>query len=405
MPNFSYQAINSQGEKITGSFEAASVEAVQTILSNQGSIPLQVSLLKERGFDSTGLANLLAKKVKTPDIIMFTKQFRTMLRSGISILQIFSILAEQAKNISLKNALTSMGKDVQEGETMTSVFRKHPAIFSRLYCGLINAGEFSGTMPEILDRVTYILEHEYKVKRDINAALAYPKLVVLTLIGAFFFLLTFVIPKFVAIFNRAGLELPIPTKICLWLYSMMSSYWPIMLALAVIGSITIKMYLSTEKGAYHRDALLIKLPIVGPLFVKSAMSRFASILAILLASGVSVLESFEILVETIGNAAISKEFSVISEKLEAGRGISEPLRSTQLFPPMVVNMIAIGEESGALEEMLREVAGHYDEEVEYAVAGLAEAIGPLLLVVLTVVVGFFALAIFLPMWDMAKMVK
>lgn len=404
MPKFSYQAINPQGEKIDGTIDASNAEAVQNILSNQGSIPLSVSSLKEKSISSSSLETFLAKKVTTPEIIIFTKQLRTMLRSGIPILSIFSILAEQSENDSLKKALAGMEKEVHEGATMTSVFQNNPHIFSRLYCGLINAGEISGTMPEILDRVTFILEHEYKVKRDIKAALAYPKLVIITLFGAFFFLLTFVIPQFVSVFNKAGLELPVPTKICLWLYSMLSGYWFIMLAAVIISFLSIKMYCATKNGEINKDLLLINLPIVGPLFVKSAMSRFSSILAILLASGVNVLESFEILVDTIGNAAIANEFSAISEQLEEGRGISEPLRSAKLFPPMVVNMVSIGEESGSLEDMLREVASHYDEEVDYAVAGLAEAIGPLLIVVLTIVVGFFALAIFLPMWDMAKMV-
>nr|MBF0222694.1 type II secretion system F family protein [Desulfobulbaceae bacterium] len=208
MPKFSYQAINPQGERVTGTLDASNAEAVQTILSNQGSIPLTVKSFKESSVSSTSLETFFAKKVKTPEIILFTKQLRTMLRSGIPILSIFSILADQSENISLKKALGTMEKEVHEGATMASVFRKHPAIFSKLYCGLINAGEISGTMPEILDRVTYILEHEYKVKRDIKAALAYPKLVILTLFGAFFFLLTFVIPKFVTVFSKAGLDLP-----------------------------------------------------------------------------------------------------------------------------------------------------------------------------------------------------
>ena len=406
MPQFNFTAITAHGKTIAGVMEAASVAAVQTQLARQGQIPMQVTPVK--GATSTGTTGLPAffnKKVTTPELILFTKQLRTMLRTGIPILKTISILEAQTKNPTLKKALTQMEQEIQEGSTMTSVFKRQPHIFSKLYCGLINAGEMSGTIAEILDRVTFILEHEYKVKRDIKSALAYPKMVVITLVGAFFFLLNFVIPKFVGIFAKAGIDLPLPTKICLLMYHGMQTYWPVMLGSAIAVFVSLQLFFKSEQGAISRDRFLIRLPIVGPLFVKSAMSRFASILAILLSSGISVLASFEILSATIGNAAIAQEFDTLATKMSEGHGISAPLRASTFFPPMVVNMIAIGEEAGSLDEMLRQVASHYDEEVEYAVAGLAEAIGPIMIVMLTGVVGFFAMAIFLPMWDLTKMVK
>ena len=406
MPQFQFTAITAQGKTIEGVMEAASVAAVQAQLARQGQIPMRVTPAK--GTSSTtpsAIAKLFNKKVTTPELILFTKQLRTMLRTGIPIIKTLSILGEQTKNPTLKTALVQMEKEIQEGSNLTSVFRRHPQIFSTLYCGLIHAGEMSGTIAEILERVTYILEHEYKVKRDIKSALAYPKMVVITLIGAFFFLLNFVIPKFVGIFSKAGIDLPMPTKVCLLMYHGMQSYWPLMLGTVMAVVMAFQFLVKTEQGAISRDLFLIRLPIVGPLFVKSAMSRFSSILAILLSSGISVLASFEILSATIGNAAIAKEFDTLATKMSEGHGISAPLRASTLFPPMVVNMIAIGEEAGSLDEMLRQVASHYDEEVEYAVAGLAEAIGPIMIVALTAVVGFFAMAIFLPMWDLTKMVK
>jgi len=404
MPRFSYKAINTSGQTINGTMEASSADAVLGMLVTQGNIPISVTAAKGTEGSASGLQALLAP-VKPPEIILFTKQLRTMLRSGIPVLQIFSILAEQTKNATLRKALLAMEQEIREGATLSSVFNKQSHIFSKLYCGLISAGELSGTMVEVLDRVTYIIEHEYKVKRDIKSALAYPKMVLVTLFGAFFFLLTFVIPKFVGIFSKAGITLPLPTKICLLLYSGLKMYWPVLLGGAAAAVTAYKLIVRTEQGAIARDLFFIRLPIIGQLFVKSAMSRFASILAILLASGVSVISSFEILSATIGNAAIAKELDDLSTEMQEGKGVSEPLRKSKFFPPMVVNMIAIGEESGSLEEMLRQLAGHYDEEVEYAIAGLSEAIGPVLIVVLTAVVGFFALAIFLPMWDLTKMVK
>ncbi len=216
MPRFTYKAIDAGGKEITGTMEATSADAVQGMLVTQGNIPVEVKAAGKEG-GGGGLQDLL-NPVKPQEIILFTKQLRTMLRSGIPVLQILTILAEQTKNPTLKKALLTMEQEVREGATLSSVFAKQSHIFSKLYCGLINAGEMSGTMVEVLDRVTYIIEHEYKVKRDIKSALAYPKMVVFTLFGAFFFLLTFVIPKFVGIFTKAGLTLPLPTKICLVLY-------------------------------------------------------------------------------------------------------------------------------------------------------------------------------------------
>jgi len=253
--------------------------------------------------------------------------------------------------------------------------------------------------------LTYIIEHEHKVKSDIKSALQYPIIVVIFLVIAFFILLTFVIPKFITIFINAGLDLPLPTVICRIMYDCLIGYWYILAIVVAVIVAGLTAYLRTPAGQYVRDSYLMKLPVLGPLFIKSAMSRFASIFAILQSSGIPVLEAMSILTGTIGNSAISREFDRIRDQLEEGRGIASPLQSAKYFTPMVVNMVAIGEESGNLDEMLREVADHYDVEIEYAVAKLSEAVGPLLTVGLAGVVGFFALAIFLPMWDLTQMVK
>jgi type IV pilus assembly protein PilC len=270
---------------------------------------------------------------------------------------------------------------------------------------MVHAGEVSGTVSEVLDRLSYILEHENKVKSDIRSAMQYPALVVIALAIAFFVLLTFVIPKFETIFSTTGLTLPLPTRIAIALYHFLRGYWPV-LTLGAIGLFFgLRSYLKTEQGRFVKDSLLLKAPVFGPLFIKAAMSRFASIFAILQASGVPVIKAMTILSGTIGNAAIARAFDAIGKQLEEGRGISGPLASANYFTPMVVDMVAIGEESGNIDGMLREISSHYDEEVRHAVSRMADALGPVLVVALAVVVGFFALAIFMPMWDMTKMVR
>ncbi len=405
MPGFSYRAINQKGASVTGVIEAESVEAVQNLLNEQGFIPSDVT--EQKSAMSGGFLHRLQTKlttVKMDELILFTKQIRTMLIAGLSILKALEVLENQTQNLKLKSVIASMSLEIKEGFALHEVFGKHPNIFPPLYVSMIKAGESSGTLTNVLERLIYILDHEYKVKSNIKSALQYPAIVVVALAGAFLVLLTFVIPKFVNIFNKVGLDLPLPTRICLYLYRFLHDYWYLLLGGLVLVIVGLSYWFKTEPGRYVRDRFILGLPLIGNLFVKAAMSRFASIFSILQASGVSVLNAFEILSGVIGNAAISREFSNLKDKIEEGRGISAPLRSAKYFTPMIVDMVAVGEESGQLEEMLRVVSVHYDDEVEYAVKGLSDAIGPILIVSLAAVVGFFALAIFLPMWDITKMV-
>ncbi|MBW2630459.1 MAG: type II secretion system F family protein [Deltaproteobacteria bacterium] len=406
MPSFSYKAINQKGASVSGVVEAESIGAVQNLLNEQGFIPSAVTE-ESSATSSDFLARIQAKlaSVKMEELILFTKQFRTMLIAGLSILKVLEVLENQTQNLKLKSAIASMAVEIKEGFSLNEVFGKHPGIFSPLYISMIKAGESSGTLADVLERLIYIMEHEHKVKSNIKSALQYPIIVVIALVGAFLVLLTFVIPKFVKIFTKAGLDLPLPTAVCLHMYRFLHNYWYLLLGGLILVIVGLKYWFKTEPGRYVRDRFILRVPLIGNLLEKAAMSRFASIFSILQASGVTVLDSFEILSGTIGNAAISREFLRLKDKVEEGRGISGPLRSAKYFTPMIVDMVAVGEESGQLEEMLRVVSTHYDDEVEYAVKGLSDAIGPVLIISLAAVVGFFALAIFLPMWDLTKMVK
>jgi len=405
MPHFSYKAINQDGAEVSGVLEARSVTAAQQLLGEQGLIPSAVTEKTLASGNPLAGIQMRLTSVSMKELILFTKQFRTMLIAGLSILKVLEILEHQTQNLRLKKALNDMMVEIKEGLSLNEAFREHRDIFSPLYISMVEAGEFSGTLPDILERLVYILEHEQKVRADIKSALQYPITVIAALVVAFFVLLTFVIPKFVGIFQKAGLDLPLPTLICLHMYQFLQQYWYLLFGGCALGILAFGYWVKTEQGEYVRDALILRIPLVGVLFVKAAMSRFASIFAILQASGLTILNSLEILSGTIGNAAISREFSNLRNRVQEGKGISSPLKSSRYFPPMVVDMVAVGEESGELEEMLRVIAGHYDDEVEYAVKGLSDAIGPVLVVSLAAVVGFFAMAIFLPMWDLTKMVK
>ena len=406
MATFSYQAINESGTTLSGVIQADSAEMAENLLLSKGYIPSKIVAASRAGSASLlERINQALGHVKITDLILFSKQFRSMMQAGIPIIRLLTVLENQTENKVLKKATAVIGQDIREGSTLHNAMKKHPAIFSPLYLSMINAGEISGTIPEVMERLISIIEHEAKIKSDIKSALQYPIIVVIALGIAFFVLLTFVIPKFVGIFTKVGLTLPLPTKIAMLLHHFLIGYWFIILA-AVIGVIVgLRLWFKTDAGRLTRDTLILKLPLFGPLLQKAALSRFASIFAILQASGVPVMQALEVLSGTIGNAAIARQFDVVREKVKEGQGISGPLGSAKYFTPMVVDMVAIGEESGNIDDMLRQISLHYDDEVAYSVKRLSDAIGPILVVGLAAVVGFFALAIFMPMWDMTKMAQ
>jgi type II secretory pathway component PulF len=406
MASYVYSAINESGNTVSGSIEAETEAMVNSILDSRKLIPIRIVVDDKNKISISSLALLrFGGSVKTKDLILFTKQFRSMMQAGVPIIRLLHVLENQTQDKTLKRVVIAISHDIRDGLSLYAAMKKHPSIFSPLYLSMINAGEVSGSVPEILGRLIDIVEHEAKIKSDIKAALQYPMIVLIALGIAFFILLTFVIPKFVDIFAKAGIALPLPTKIAMLLYQGLANYWYILIFGVVALIVGLRLYFKTVAGRYALDSFLLKLPLFGPLFQKSAMSRFASIFAIMQASGVPVMKTMEVISDTIGNTAISREFDRVRDRIQEGQGISGPLGSAKYFTPMVVDMVAVGEESGNIEDMMRQVSLHYDDEVAYAVKGLSDAIGPILIVGLAAVVGFFALAIFLPMWDLTKMVK
>ena len=405
MPKYSYEAINETGASVSGVMDAESIDAARTLLLNRGWIPSRVAGMSERGAVLGITWESLQQRVggvSMQELILFTKQFRTMFLAGVPIMRLLEVLEVQVSNPKLRQIVSEITQDVREGSPLSDAMAKHPGTFNTLYRSMIKAGEASGTIPEVLQRLIYILEHEHKIKSDVKSALQYPIIVVAALGIAFFVLLNYVIPRFVGIFARVGVELPWPTKVSLFLHHLLTDYWFVTLAVLIGTIVGAGYYFRTEQGKFVRDAFLLRVPLLGPLFMKSAMSRFASIFSILQASGVPVMNSLQILSGTIGNTAIAREFDQVRDRVEEGRGISGPLSTARYFTPMVIQMVAIGEESGQLDEMLQAVSVHYDDEVAFAVKRLSDAIGPILVVGLAFVVGFFALAVFLPMWDLTK---
>lgn len=405
MNTYHYQAIDFQSQLQQGHVVAESLGDANNQLHLRKLNPVSIQSVRKQ--KKTDLGNLLKKsrRVSTYDLVLYTKQVVTMIRVGIPITQTLEILHEQTEHPRLREVSQVLRLDVQEGTSFSEALEKHPKVFPPLYCTIVAAGEKSGALPIAMDRLVYLIEHEAMVKNEVKSAIRYPLMVVAALVVAFIIMLGFVIPSFASFFEKADLVLPLPTRICLQLSAFLTQYGLYLLAAVVALGFLVRYLLRLPSAQLYRDTLLLKLPIIGPVLIKSAMTRFASVFAILQSSGILILEALDILSQSIGNAAISTQFMRLRESLKEGQGMSVPLRAARYFPPLLVSMVAIGEETGRLDEMLRTVAAHYDMELRHTIKKMTDSIGPILIVVLLIVVGFFALSIYLPMWDLAQMAK
>lgn len=404
MAIYNYQASDPSGNLRNGTLTADTLEDALIQIADSNLVPIDLQRTGGRSAGAFSRLKTYYLPVPAADLIVFTKQLATMVRVGIPITQAFAILKDQTEQPRLRYLAGQIQEDIEAGSSLSAAAAKHSKVFSPLFCSMIEAGEASGNLPEVFDRLLYLIEHEAKVKAEIKTAMRYPVIVVTVLVVAFLIMVGFVIPRFTSFFKKQELNLPLPTRMCMTMSEILTSYgiW-IFLGFIVTGFFFHRYFNGTDRGRLTRDRALLATPLVGPVLIKSAMSRFASIFALLQSSGVLVLDSLRILTETVGNVAISAEFQKVRDLLEEGHGIAGPLSSSKYFPPMLINMVKIGEESGRLDEMLRHVSEHYDEEISYTIKKMTDAIGPILIVSLTGVVGFFALAIYMPMWELTQM--
>ena len=409
MPTFSYVAINEQGQEVSGALDAADSTAAEKALEEQELLPIKVSLGAEEKRKATvsGIGGKKSKrrKVSDRDIIDFSKQMVTLLRAGVPILSSLETLAGQAENPIFGEMLMQIASDIAAGNDFSAALRKHPTVFSELYANSVKAGEVGGVLDEVLHRLTAVMQRDAEIRKSVKAAMRYP-IIVISMMGIAFLVLTaLVVPKFATIFRQVGLDLPIPTKVLITLADFLQGYWWL-LVIVVGGAIAgFIMIVRNEKGRYWWHGVLLKLPVFGPLVLKTAMTRFTKMFETLSRSGLPILQIFDVVSRTIGNDVIGEALVHASEGIEHGRGVAVSLADTGLFPPLVVRMITVGEESGAIDDMLANISEYYDEEVKSAVEGMTAMIEPMLTVGMAVMVLFFALAIFLPMWDMTSLAQ
>jgi len=400
MPIFTYSARPATGgEMQTGELDLASKDEVMAHLTRQRLIPVSV---REKPKD---LKISFGTGVSTRDIVIFTRQFATMINSGLPLVQSLDILAEQTENEALRKTISEVLYDVESGHTLADAMGKHPKIFTELYVNMVAAGEAGGILDTILLRLATFLEKNDALIRKIKGAMIYPAVIFSVAGGAILILLAFVIPTFQTMFEAAGIPLPLPTRIVIGMSAFLQAYWWAVFA-GIIGAVVgIRAYYKTNAGQLVIDRLLLSLPILGDLQRKSAVSRFTRTLGTLVSSGVTILEGLEITAKTAGNRVIHDAVMGSRASIAGGETIAGPLKESGVFPPMVVQMINVGEQTGGLDEMLSKIADFYDEEVDAAVEALLAAMEPIMIVVLGVIVGGMIVAMYLPIFDMINAVQ
>ncbi|RMF94290.1 MAG: type II secretion system F family protein [Nitrospinota bacterium] len=346
----------------------------------------------------------LGEKVKEKDIVVFTRQFATMIDAGLPLVQCLDILAHQTENKTFAQIITQIKKDVEGGDTYASALRKHPKIFSDLYVNMVEAGEMGGILDTILNRLAGYIEKVLALKGEVKSALVYPTAIVIVAVSVIIFLMIFVIPVFAQMFTDFGGTLPAPTRLIMALSDLTRRY--IFHGIAVfIGLIfAFKRFYRTEKGRKAVDAFLLKTPIFGPLIQKVAVAKFTRTLGTLISSGVPIIDGLEITARTAGNKIVEEAVLSTISSIKEGQTIAAPLSQKRVFPPMVVQMIEIGETTGALDAMLEKIADFYDEEVDQAVSALTSLLEPALMIFLGVTVGFMIVAMYLPIFKLAGVV-
>jgi type II secretory pathway component PulF len=391
------------GGSFSGVFESPTRDAVAAQLDAQGFLPVSITEKQTDLLSSDFLSRF--RSVSDEDRLFFTRQLHSLISAGVSFSSSFNALISQTENPRLKSVLEEIRRDVEAGTSFSRALEKHPKVFDGLYVGMVNAGEQAGVLDVILERLLQLGEHEQETRQRIKTATRYPKIIIGGMAIAFVILMVFVVPTFAKVYSNFKVELPLPTKIMIWTNYVFIHYWWLLGGLTAGGWYGTKRYLATVAGREQWDRLKLKLPLFGPIFLKSALSRFALIFAVLTRSGLPVLQVLEIVSTTVGNAMLSKVIIRISEAIRGGRNLSDPMREAKFFPPVVLQMVSVGEETGRLDQMLIKVSEYYDREVDYSLKTLSSALEPMLLVAIGGMVLLVALAIFMPWWDLMKVFK
>jgi type IV pilus assembly protein PilC len=402
---FSYKVRDKTGKLVEGQLEAENAQLVVSKLRSMGFVPIEIEQQGSPGLGRDLKIPFFSDRIKLKDVAVFSRQFATMINSGLSMLRSLYILAEQTESKTLAEVVNQVRLDVERGASLSAALAKHPKAFNRLYVAMVRAGEAGGVLDSVLQRLATTIEKQVELRRKVKSAMTYP-IVVSCLVGILVTaMLLFVIPMFQSIFSSLGGKLPFPTQILIDVSNIIRKLWYIVFGAEIGAAWGFRKWINSEEGRKHWDAIKLKMPVFGGLAKKTALARFGRTLSALVRSGVPILESLDIVCETSGNWVVSQAVRDTQQQVKRGEPLSRRLEEHPVFPPMVVQMMAVGEETGALDEMLDKIADFYDQEVEATVNALTSLIEPLLIVVMGVVIGGMIIALYLPMFNVIKLIK
>jgi type IV pilus assembly protein PilC len=402
---FQYKVKDKSGKLVEGSLEAENAQLVVSKLRSMGYVPIEIQQQGGSNLQRDLKIPGFSDRVNLKEVAVFSRQFATMINSGLSLLRSLNILAEQSESKVLAEIVNQVRMDVEKGSSLSQALTKHPKAFNRLYVSMVRAGEVGGALDSVLLRLADTIEKQVELRRKVKSAMTYPVVVGVMVLAIVTAMLLFVIPMFQGIYKQLGGTLPAPTQILIDISNIMRKLWYIVFLAEVAAAIAFRKWINSEDGRKRWDAIKLKVPVFGKLVRKTALARFSRTLSALVRSGVPILESLDIVAETAGNYVVAKAVRETQAAVKRGDPLSKKLEEHPVFPPMVVQMMAVGEETGALDEMLDKIADFYDQEVEATVDALTSLIEPILIMVMGVCVGGMIISLYLPMFNIIKLIK
>jgi len=404
MPLFAYRGRGARGELVTGTIEAADQGAVADQLFTTGVTPVditQTQALSDSG-EPGWLAKLSEPRVTLVDIMLFSRQMYTLLKAGVPILRALAGLQESATNPTLRHVITELRISLDAGRELSAAMRQHPQVFSGFYVSVVRVGEATGQLDEAFNRLFGYLEFEREVRERIKTALRYPTIVILVISAAIAIVNFAVIPAFAKIFESSKVPLPLVTRILVGISDLFLAFWPLAVGAILAAAIGFLAYTRTENGRYNWDRVKLRIPVAGPIIFKSTLARFARAFAIAARAGVPIVQGLTVVASVVDNTFVARRVEQMREGVERGESVLRAAVTTGVFTPVVVQMIAVGEETGELDDLLNEIADMYEREVDYEIKNLAANIEPIITIVLGVLVLILALGVFLPIWDLGR---
>jgi type IV pilus assembly protein PilC len=401
---YTYKVRDRQGKLLEGALEADNTALVVSRLRQMGYVPIAIDKKDDTGFQAE-VKLPFGGKPKMKDVAVFSRQFATMINSGLSLLRSLYILAEQTENKQLAGVVDHVRQDVERGASLSQALSRHPKMFNRLYVAMVRAGETGGVLDSVLLQLASTIEKQVELRRKIKSAMTYPTVVFALCLLIVAAMLLFIVPTFKNIYSQLGGTLPLLTRVLIGISTMFKKFFPIFILLGAGGIYGFKRWVQTDTGRQAWDRVKLRAPVFGKLVQKTALTRFASTLAVLMRSGVPILEALEITSETVNNTVLEVAVKDVQSGVKVGESMAKPLATHDVFPPMVVQMIAVGEETGAVDTMLDKIGEFYSQEVEATVNALTSLLEPLLIAFLGAAVGGMVIALYLPMFNIIKLIK